>query len=138
MSPYFMSATLDFGKTMSDCGRWKVLRASLTRLFILCLVTESLAVFLDTTTAYPLASFGTVIEKFGDEIRLPFLTADWNSARGNRFRRGSTANYAVRRLRPILRRFCTILRPAAVELRERNPCVFARLHFFGWYVLFAI
>lgn len=88
-----MPATDDLGKTISDGGSRRVLRASRTRRFILCLVTESLAAFLDTTTAYPVVSFGRVALKFGDEIRLPDLKAGAKSIRLSRFWRGNTAGF---------------------------------------------
>lgn len=56
-----------------------------------CLVTESLAVFLDTTTAYPLTSLGRIAIKFADETRLPIARAVEKSSLFNRFRRGNTA-----------------------------------------------
>ena len=118
---------------MTDGGRFVLspLSAPSTLRFILCLVTESLAVFLDTTTAYPSVSLGKTAVKFNDENRRPLLRAVGNAEREMRFCLGNTLHYADRRLRPILRRFCTILRPDAVLLRERKPWVFARLRFFG-------
>ena len=107
------------------------LSASRTRRFIRCLVTESLAVFLDTMTAYPAVFLEIVALKFAEDTLLPLFRADGKSERESRFRRGNTFYYAVKRLRPIRRRFCTIFRPDAVLLRERNPCVLALLRFFG-------
>src|SRR5262249_49366499 len=37
----------------------------------------------------------------------------------------------VRRLRPLSRRRLSVRRPARVRMRARNPCVRARLRFFG-------
>lgn len=93
MSPYSISATDDFGKTMSDCGRWSVLRAARTRRFIRCLVTESRATFLDTTTAYPSAFFGRITLKCADETRRPFSRAEGNSERASLFCRGNTIGF---------------------------------------------
>lgn len=69
--------------------------------------------------------------RWGEENRRPVLRAGGNNARGNRFLLGNTNNQTVRRVRPLRRRFCTILRPELVFVRERNPCVLARLLFFG-------
>jgi hypothetical protein len=40
--------------------------------------------------------------------------------------------HGVSRLRPLRRRRLMIWRPLRVRMRARNPCVRARLRFFGW------
>jgi len=45
-------------------------------------------------------------------------------------------SHTVRRLRPLARRRLSTARPALVDMRTRNPCVFFRLRLFGWYVRF--
>jgi hypothetical protein len=40
--------------------------------------------------------------------------------------------HGVSRLRPLRRRRLMIWRPLRVRIRARNPCVRARLRFFGW------
>ena len=42
------------------------------------------------------------------------------------------AHQTVSRLRPLSRRRLSVRRPARVCMRVRNPCVRARLRFFGW------
>jgi hypothetical protein len=42
----------------------------------------------------------------------------------------------VRLCRPLRRRFERILRPSAVDMRLRKPCVLRRLRVCGWYVRF--
>ena len=42
----------------------------------------------------------------------------------------------VRTLRPFARRRASTLRPSLVSIRDRNPCLFARLRLLGWYVRF--
>lgn len=75
---------------MREGGSGSFPRASSTFRFILCLVTESLAVFFDTTTAYPSAFFEITAEKFADEMRRPDLVARINSERFSRLWRGNT------------------------------------------------
>jgi len=41
-------------------------------------------------------------------------------------------------LRPLARRAARVARPALVDMRLRNPWVFARLRLFGWYVRFTV
>jgi hypothetical protein len=56
-------------------------------------------------------------------------------------RSGGTCGYSsdvVRRLRPLARRRLSMLRPALVSMRVRNPCVLARLRRDGWYVRFIL
>ncbi len=43
-------------------------------------------------------------------------------------------DYAVRDLRPLLRRAETMARPARVRIRVRKPCLWARRRLFGWKV----
>jgi hypothetical protein len=50
--------------------------------------------------------------------------------------RPAFASQTVRRLRPLARRRFSTARPAFVDMRTRNPCVFFRLRLFGWYVRF--
>jgi hypothetical protein len=45
-------------------------------------------------------------------------------------------DYGIRRLRPFARRALMILRPSAVAMRARKPCVRARLSLLGWKVRF--
>src|SRR5690606_36520042 len=42
------------------------------------------------------------------------------------------AAYGIRRLRPLARRALMTLRPSAVAIRARKPCVRARLSLLGW------
>ena len=42
----------------------------------------------------------------------------------------------VRRARPLARRRASTLRPSAVAMRSRKPCLLTLLRFEGWYVLF--
>src|SRR6185312_10875765 len=46
------------------------------------------------------------------------------------------AAYGIRRLRPLARRALMTLRPSAVAIRARKPCVRARLSLLGWKVRF--
>jgi len=46
------------------------------------------------------------------------------------------AGQGIRRLRPLARRAFSTLRPFAVDMRARNPCVRARWSLLGWNVLF--
>jgi hypothetical protein len=48
----------------------------------------------------------------------------------------SYAALGHRTLRPLRRRAARTARPALVDMRFRNPCVFARFRLFGWYVRF--
>ena len=41
-------------------------------------------------------------------------------------------------LRPFARRAANTLRPLAVAIRSRNPCLFFLLRLEGWYVLFIV
>jgi len=50
--------------------------------------------------------------------------------------RAAHDTHTVRRLRPLARRRLSTARPALVDIRTRNPCVFFRLRLFGWYVRF--
>jgi len=50
--------------------------------------------------------------------------------------RSARPSQTVRRLRPLARRRFSTARPAFVDMRTRNPCVFLRLRLFGWYVRF--
>ncbi len=70
-----------------------------------------------------------------------------SQAPGRREREGSPARIfhdrpyffgitTERRLRPLRRRAARILRPPAVEVRLRNPCLLRRLRLLGWYVRF--
>ena len=73
-------------------GRFNIRRADSILRFMLCLVTESRAIFLGTTTAYPSPSFGITAAKWVDEILRLVAIAAGNKDRGNRFLRGNTAN----------------------------------------------
>src|SRR5205807_10600827 len=44
----------------------------------------------------------------------------------------SPEHQTASRLRPFARRRLSVSRPARVRIRARNPCVRARLRFFGW------
>jgi len=66
-----------------------VRRASSTRRFIRCRVTERRATFLGTTTAYPLALFENTAEKCMEEKRRPERILG-NNARERRFLIGNT------------------------------------------------
>src|SRR5258706_10566767 len=44
--------------------------------------------------------------------------------------------YGVRRARPLARRLARTLRPLAVAIRARKPCVRLRCKLLGWKVLF--
>jgi len=45
-------------------------------------------------------------------------------------------NQALKRARPFARRALIILRPFFVDIRARNPCVWARFKQLGWNVRF--
>lgn len=79
-----------FGKTIRAGGSCISFKAESTRRFMLCRFTESRAVFLETTTAYPLPFLGRTSEKFFEEWRIPLLRASGKSARGNCSLRGNT------------------------------------------------
>ncbi len=85
-----MELTGDFGKRMRDRGRGRVRRASSTRRFMRCRVTESRATFFDTTTAYPRPSFEARAVKFADENLLPSESSVGNASRASRSLRGNT------------------------------------------------
>jgi hypothetical protein len=77
----------------------------------------------------------------GRPARRPRRTAAAKSSRRlSRFSEGSTSwtggqsAQADSRVRPLLRRFATIARPARVRMRSRKPWVFARRRLFGWKV----
>jgi len=78
------------GKSKSAAGRGSVRKDSVTRRFIRCLVTERRAVFLDTITACPLASFGRTAVKCADDNLRPSLSAEGNITRESRFFCGNT------------------------------------------------
>lgn len=82
-----MSFTEDVGKIINAGGSGVVRRASSTRRFMRCLVTERRATFLDTTTAYPFAPLGRMMVKCADEIRRPVGEARERAARESRSRR---------------------------------------------------
>jgi len=113
------------------------------RRFSRCRETDKRATFLLTTTAqppWPGAAGLAIMEKWVLEARAPGTTGKVLRVRCSR--RGSIAAYldflTVSCARPLRRRRATTFLPAADLLRERNPWVFARLRFFGWYVRLGI
>jgi len=76
------------GKTIIALGSFFIVLsiANILR-FTLCLVTDNLAIFLDTTTAYPSEILGITTIKCGDVNRRPLRRAVGKSARGNLFLR---------------------------------------------------
>ncbi len=71
-------------------GDGSLRRASSTRRFIRCLVTESLATFLDTITAYPTVFFVIIALKFAEDTLRPLFITNGKSVRESLFRRVNT------------------------------------------------
>jgi len=109
----------------------RLLSAAKIRRLTWCLVVERRATFFETTTAYPVIDSGETARKCLEETLRLLVGRVGKEVRAIRSRRGNTFGYAERRVRPARRRPRTILRPALVLERTRNPCALARLRFLG-------
>lgn len=87
---YLTLLAVDRGNTTKEGGRESVRNISRTWRFKRCLPDESRITFLGMTTAYPRASSGSTIMKWGDETRRPALRAAGNCSRESRSRRENT------------------------------------------------
>lgn len=120
-------------------GRWLCIAARIRR-FMRFRTTAFVETFLDTVHASALfpSVFAITREKRAEFSRFSGIMRRIAEPESRcclgmrRCRSGYTASFA----RPLRRRRVRTRVPVAVFARERNPCVFSRLRFFGWYVRF--